>query len=60
MLLQGLNWLNANVPGVIPLLPSKYAVVVGLGLGVIQSVLALVNHFYNPDGTSAKAAWIPK
>lgn len=48
---------GANAVGGI--LPPDIKVTVALGVGVIQAIVALIAHFSNPDGTSAKSMYIP-
>jgi hypothetical protein len=42
------------------IVPAKYQPLVAFVLGFSQLGLALYNHYYNPDGTSAKVAYIAK
>lgn len=38
----------------------KWQPVVAFGLAVVQAGIALTAHYVNPDGSTAKVAWIPK
>jgi hypothetical protein len=49
-LLQILNFESGVVP-------PKYMPFVTAGLSIIQGLLALYNHFFNPDGTPAAVSW---
>lgn len=40
------------------IVPVKYQVPVALTVGIIQSVVALLAHFRNPDGTPAQAPYV--
>ena len=40
--------------------PPKYQPFVAFGVAIVQGGIALAAHYNNPDGTSAKVAWIPK
>jgi hypothetical protein len=42
------------------LVPANYQFYVTFALAFLQALSALLAHFVNPDGTSAKAAWVPK
>jgi hypothetical protein len=52
-----LNALSNYLPMVQTIAPAKYQAVISLTLGVISAVLALINHFVNPDGTPSKVSW---
>ena len=41
-------------------LPPKWKPFAALGVGLIQVLLAWRAHYFNPDGTPAQAAWLPK
>lgn len=49
----------ANVAGQVPFGGGKTQPLIALGAGVIQALAGIVAHWYNPDGTSAKAAYNP-
>jgi hypothetical protein len=50
--LQVANFASAFVP-------PEYKIYVTGGISVMQTILGLVNHNYNPDGTSASVAYVP-
>jgi hypothetical protein len=51
--LQALNQL-------MPIVPAKYQLWVTFAIAVAQAVSALLAHFVNPDGSSAKLPYTPK
>jgi len=59
-ILNILNLLSTDLPKLQPFLPPKYQALITAVLTLISAILGLVHQFYNPDGTSAKVAWIPK
>jgi hypothetical protein len=50
---QGANLLTGSVP-------PKYQPLVALGISVLQGVTAWIAHNFNPDGSPASVAYIPK
>lgn len=46
MLVQGANALGG-------ILPAEYNVPIALGIAAVQSIVAFIAHFKNPDGTPA-------
>ncbi len=49
---QGANMLGG-------ILPPKAQGIITAGVTVLQAVVGLLAHFVNPDGTSAKTAYVP-
>ncbi|MBW2081536.1 MAG: hypothetical protein JRI39_00280, partial [Deltaproteobacteria bacterium] len=37
--------------------PEGWRVGLTVGLAILMTFLSLLNHYYNPDGTSAKGSW---
>lgn len=49
-----------DISGFVGFLPHKTASWIMVIVGGAQSLIAIYNHFFNPDGTPAQAAWQPK
>lgn len=43
----------------LPLLDERAKVLIAIGLGIFQLVISSLAHEFNPDGTSARAPYIP-
>lgn len=42
-----------------PLIPQKHQPLAALILATLQGTIGILNHYFNPDGTPAQAAWEP-
>jgi len=60
MLLQFLGFAAQGANLLTGLVPPKYQPLVALGISVLQGVTAWIGHNYNPDGSPASVADIPK
>lgn len=57
LLYQGLT-LGAHAVNLFSgVVPAKYQPFVSLALALVNAGLAWYNHYFNPDGTPAQAAW---
>lgn len=59
MILQVIATAIQGVNAISGMLPHDQAAGVAVIVGVVQAVAAAIAHFSNPDGTSAKVAYIP-
>lgn len=44
----------------VELFPKDYRIMIMTGIAVIQGITGIIAHSYNPDGTNASCAYVPK
>jgi hypothetical protein len=58
MALQAAN--IGDIAGYTHVLPPKYATAALFLVAAVQALIGVWNHYYNPDGTPAQVAYLPR
>lgn len=56
-ILQALAFILQFLNAATKIVPHEYQVLVACAIAFIQLLISVIQQFYNPDGTNAKAAW---